>query len=372
MRYSWWWLSLFGIVMVLMYLLDAVLMPFIAGLILAYVANPLTHRFERMGMNRTFAVTSVFLVLLVVLALSLLILVPMIVQQVKQLADAVPAIFNWIESALAPRLQEWVGYDLRTELADIKQVFADNWRDAGGYVAQALGQLGRSGMALISWVTYVSLIPVVTFYLLLDWQRLVDNVAALIPRPWIDDASRLARRCNEVLSAFLRGQLLVMLCLGGIYALGLSLLGLNVGLIIGVIAGLASIVPFLGFIVGMSIALAVALFQIGTLWSIIGVVGVFAIGQVVESVVLQPKLLGDKIGLHPVAVIFAVLAGGKLFGFMGVLLALPAAAVVMVLLRELLERYKNSALYETSVQAAGQEDGRLDGGQSRRDERESS
>jgi predicted PurR-regulated permease PerM len=139
-----------------------------------------------------------------------------------------------------------------------------------------------------------------------------------------------------------------------------------------VIAGLASIVPFLGFIVGMSIALAVALFQIGTLWSIIGVVGVFAIGQTVESVVLQPKLLGDKIGLHPVAVIFAVLAGGKLFGFMGVLLALPAAAVVMVLLRELLERYKKSTLYDASNQPAEQENGRPDGAQSRRDEREPS
>jgi len=371
-RHSLWWLLLLGIVVALMYLLDTVLMPFIAGLILAYMANPLTHRFERWGMNRAFAVTSVFLVLLVVLTLSLLILVPLIVQQIKQLSDAVPAIFSWVENALAPKLQEWVGYDLSTELAGLKQVFADNWRDAGGYLAQALGQLGRSGMALISWVTYVSLIPVVTFYLLLDWRRLMDNITALIPRPWVDDARRLAGRCNDVLSAFLRGQLLVMLCLGGIYALGLSLLGLNVGLIIGVIAGLASIVPFLGFIVGMSIALAVALFQIGTLWSIIGVVGVFAIGQTVESVVLQPKLLGDKIGLHPVAVIFAVLAGGKLFGFMGVLLALPAAAVVMVLLRELLERYKKSTLYDASNQPAEQENGRPDGAQSRRDEREPS
>ena len=192
MRHSLWWLLLLGIVVALMYLLDTVLMPFIAGLILAYMANPLTHRFERWGMNRAFAVTSVFLVLLVVLTLSLLILVPLIVQQIKQLSDAVPAIFSWVENALAPKLQEWVGYDLSTELAGLKQVFADNWRDAGGYLAQALGQLGRSGMALISWVTYVSLIPVVTFYLLLDWRRLMDNITALIPRPWVDDARRLA------------------------------------------------------------------------------------------------------------------------------------------------------------------------------------
>ncbi|WP_017430505.1 AI-2E family transporter [Vreelandella jeotgali] len=365
MRYSWWWLIPLGAVAVILHLLHAVLMPFIAGLILAYVANPLTYRFERLGMRRPLAVSSVFLVLLVILALSLLVLVPLIVQQIKQLSEAVPAILDWVEGALTPRLQEWVGYDLSTELAGLKEVFADNWRDAGGYLAKALGQIGRSGMVLMSWITYVSLIPVVTFYLLLDWQRLMDNVLGLVPRPWLADVMRLAERCNEVLSAFLRGQLLVMLCLGGIYALGLSLLGLNVGLVIGVIAGLASIVPFLGFIVGISVALAVALFQMGTLWSIIGVIAVFSIGQVVESVVLQPKLLGDRIGLHPVAVIFAVLAGGKLFGFMGVLLALPAAAVVMVLLREGLERYKNSALYDQRLEPDGSE-------KRGRDERESS
>ncbi|GAA3894146.1 AI-2E family transporter [Halomonas cibimaris] len=346
-----------GVAVLLVYLLNAVLMPFIAGLMLAYVANPLTHRFERLGMSRPFAVTSVFLVMLIVLALSLLVLVPAAVQQAKQLGHAVPAMVGWMEDALAPRLKEWFGYDLRADLAGIKQIFADNWRDAGGYLASALGQLGRSGMALVSWVTYAALVPVVTFYLLLDWQRLIDNASGLVPRPWVNEVTRLGRRCNAVLAAFLRGQLLVMLCLGAIYALGLSLLGLNVGLLIGFIAGLASIVPFLGFIVGLSIALIVALFQIGTLWSIAGVVAVFALGQVVESVVLQPKLLGDKIGLHPVAVIFSVLAGGELFGFLGVLLALPAAAVVMVLLREGLERYKNSPLYDICTRPAG------DGGQ---------
>ncbi|WP_311953939.1 AI-2E family transporter [Halomonas garicola] len=372
MRYSWWWLLVAVVAVLLVYLLNAVLMPFIAGLILAYMVNPLTHRFERLGMNRTLAVSSVFLVMLIVLTLSLFILIPAAVQQVKQLGNAIPAMVGWLEDALAPWLQEWIGYDLRADLADIKQVFAENWRDAGGYLASALGQLGRSGMALVSWVTYTALVPVVTFYLLLDWQRLMDNVSGLIPRPWVDEVTRLGRRCNAVLAAFLRGQLLVMLCLGAIYALGLSLLGLNVGLVIGFIAGLASIVPFLGFIVGISIALIVAVFQIGTLWAIAGVVVVFSIGQIVESVVLQPKLLGDKIGLHPVAVIFAVLAGGKLFGFLGVLLALPAAAVVMVLLREGLERYKNSPLYDVRIRLAG--DDRLPGASQKaeRDEGEES
>jgi predicted PurR-regulated permease PerM len=202
----------------------------------------------------------------------------------------------------------------------------------------------------------VALIPVVGFYMLLDWDRMLANLREMLPRRWEPDAVRLSRRCDEVLSAFLRGQLLVMLSLGVIYALGLTLVGVRFGLLIGMVAGLASIVPFLGFIVGISVALLVAFFQTDGWLMLIGVVAVFAIGQVLESVLLQPKLLGDRIGLHPVSVIFAVLAGGNLFGFTGVLLALPAAAVIMVLLRELHERYKRSSLYDAGVAQHRDED----------------
>lgn len=347
MRNSWWGVVLLVLLVGFVYLLDAVLMPFIAGMILAYLADPLTNYFQRLGMKRTWAVSSVFLILLLVFTLSLLILIPLVVQQIKQLGEALPGAFAWVESVLAPQVQEWTGYDVRGELTNARETLVENWRDAGGYAAQALGQIGRSGMAFASWVTYVALIPVVTFYLLLDWNRLLDSIADLIPRQWTGDTTRLAKRCDEVLSAFLRGQLLVMLCLGVIYAVGLTVLGLNFGLLIGVVSGLVSIVPFLGFIVGLAIALIVALFQFDTWWALLGVLAVFGIGQVAESVILQPKLLGDKIGLHPVAVIFAVLAGGNLFGLTGVLLALPAAAVIMVLLRELTDRYKGSALYDT-------------------------
>ena len=346
MRHSWWGVLFLLVLAGLIYLLDAVLMPFVAGMILAYLADPLADRFENWGMSRVMAVSSVFLILVVVLVISLLIIVPLIVQQAKQFGESIPAIFEWVKNILAPKLEEWAGYDLQTEMENIQKVLTENWRDAGGYLAQALGQIGRSGMALVSWVTFLSLVPVVTFYLLLDWDRLVQSIQDLVPRRWLSDTNRLSKRCDEVLSAFLRGQLLVMLCLGILYAVGLSLLGLNFGLLIGFVSGLASIVPFLGFIVGLTIALLVAVFQMGTIWAILGVIAIFAAGQVIESVVLQPKLLGDKIGLHPVAVIFAVLVGGELFGFIGVLLALPVAAVIMVLLREGHDRYKNSTLYE--------------------------
>ncbi|PJX14563.1 AI-2E family transporter [Halomonas sp. 141] len=351
MRHSWWGILFLVALVGVVYLLDAVLMPFIAGLILAYLADPLTNYFQRLGLKRVWAVSSVFLILLLVLAISLLILIPLVIQQIKQLGEMVPGVFDWVENYLAPQVQEWTGYDLRSELDNVQETLAENWRDAGSYLAQALGQIGRSGMAFATWVTYVALIPVVTFYLLLDWNRLLNNLIDLIPRHWVDDATRLAKRCDEVLAAFLRGQLLVMLCLGIIYAVGLTLMGLNFGLLIGVISGLVSIVPFLGFIVGLSSALVVALFQFDSWWALLGVLGVFSLGQVIESVVLQPKLLGDKIGLHPVAVIFAVLAGGNLFGLTGVLLALPAASVIMVLLKEVKERYQNSALYDETLES---------------------
>ncbi|MFC7367115.1 MULTISPECIES: AI-2E family transporter [Vreelandella] len=368
MRHSWWGVALLVVLVGIVYLLDSVLMPFIAGMILAYLADPLANKFQKWGMGRPLAVSSVFLVLSLILAVSLLILIPLIIHQTKQLGEVVPGVFDWVENVLAPQVLDWTGYDLRNELDNVQATLAENWRDAGGYIAQALGQIGRSGMAFATWVTYVALIPVVTFYLLLDWNRLLNSIIDLAPRQWVSDISRLAGRCDDVLSAFLRGQLLVMLCLGVIYAIGLTLMGLSFGLLIGVVSGLLSIVPFLGFIVGLGVAMIVALFQFDSLWALLGVLAVFSVGQVTESVVLQPKLLGDKIGLHPVAVIFAVLAGGSLFGLTGVLLALPSAAVIMVLLKELKARYKNSTLYDAEQSQPVQQ---LENRLGRHDERES-
>ncbi|NIC06012.1 AI-2E family transporter [Billgrantia bachuensis] len=346
MRREWWVLIGAVAVVWLLFQLEAMLMPFIAGTILAYLCDPLADRLERLGLSRMLAVCAVFLVMSIVLAIALLILIPLLMQQIRQFNQMIPGMFTWGQTVLAPQLQSWTGLDLTADLDAIQQTLAQNWQNAGEYAAQFLGQVGRSSMAFITWITYVALIPVVTFYLLLDWDRMMANLHDMLPRRWEPDAVRLSQRCDEVLAAFLRGQLLVMLSLGAIYAIGLTLLDVRFGLLIGIAAGLASIVPFLGFIVGLSVALIVAFFQFDGWLALIGVVAVFATGQVLESILLQPKLLGDRIGLHPVAVIFAVLAGGKLFGFTGVLLALPAAAVIMVLLRELNDRYRRSTLYD--------------------------
>lgn len=346
MRREWWLLAVAAGLVWLLFQLESMLMPFFAGMIVAYLGDPLADRLQRLGMSRPLAVSMVFLVLVLILTVALLILIPLTVQQVRQFVEVLPTIFSWFQETLGPQVQAWTGYDLTSELDNLQETLAEHWQQAGGAVAQMLGQVGRSSMAFMTWATYVALIPVVAFYLLLDWRRFIVSIRNLLPRQWEPDVSRLAKRCDEVLAAFLRGQLLVMLCLGTIYAVGLTLMGVRFGLLIGLVAGLASIVPFLGFIVGIGVALIVAFFQFGTWLALLGVVVVFCIGQVVESAVLQPKLLGDKIGLHPVAVIFAVLAGGNLFGFTGVLLALPAAAVIMVVLREVNDRYKNSTLYD--------------------------
>ena len=213
-------------------------------------------------------------------------------------------------------------------------------------VGVVLSQATASSLALIGWLANLVLIPVVSFYLLRDWDVMMGKIRSLLPRDREERVVALAGECHEVLGAFVRGQLLVMVALGVIYAAGLMIVGLELGLLIGLIAGLAAIVPYMGFVIGIGAALIAGLFQFGgDLYPMVGIVAVFMVGQALEGMVLTPLLVGDRIGLHPVAVIFAILAGGELFGFTGVLLALPVAAVIMVLVRHVHDLYKDSGIY---------------------------
>jgi predicted PurR-regulated permease PerM len=348
MQKQWWVAAGVAVVGLWFFIsIEPVLMPFFVSMILAYLGDPLADRLEAVGLSRRLAVSLVFLLLTVIIVLSLLLLVPLLGRQLGQLIESLPAMLNWLQSTVVPRIQSLTGMDLSTDIDQIRETVVDNWKETGSFAAAFLAQASRSGLALVTWIANIALIPVVTFYLLLDWDTIVAKMRASLPRSWEPAIVQLAAECDEVLSAFLRGQLIVMLCLGLIYAVGLTLLGISFGVLIGMLAGLASIVPYLGVIVGISVAGAVAFFQFDDWLILLGVAAVFGFGQFVESVVLQPKLLGDKIGLHPVAVIFAVLAGGQLFGFTGVLLALPVAAMVMVVLRYLHAHYKNSSLYDS-------------------------
>jgi len=328
------------------YLLAPILTPFAAAALLAYLGDPLVDRLEARKLSRTAAVSVVFGLMTLGVVIFVLLLVPMVERQISKLFERLPVYLAWGQNIALPWIEANTGFDVEgVEVSSLLDVLKSHWQQAGGVAATVLGGISKSGMTVLLWLTNLALIPVVTFYLLRDWDVLIARIRALLPRAIEPAVSRLAGQSDVVLASFLRGQVSVMLALGAIYAIGLSLVGVDLALLIGMLAGLVSFIPYLGAIVGVGAALIATLVQHGDWLHVVLVLGVFAVGQTLESFVLTPWLVGDKIGLHPVAVIFAVMAGGQLFGFLGVLLALPVAAIVMVLLRYAHEQYTQSALY---------------------------
>lgn len=342
----WQWLVIATVIGCLIWLLSPILMPFALAAVFAYLGDPLVDRLERWRLPRGLAASIVFVVMLLIVALALLLLVPLIQRQVAHLIAALPAYAAWVTQTAIP----WVEHklDIPASELDVGTVLTkvrEHLGTVGGVAATVIGYATRSGLALIGWSVSIVLVPVVTFYLLRDWDKLVAHIDALIPRDAQPTVRRLANETNSVLGAFVRGQLLVMLGLAIFYSVALRLTGLQVGPLIGIVAGVVSFVPYLGFIVGIVASVIAALVQFHDVFHLVLVLVVFGIGSLLESYVLVPKLVGDRIGLHPVAVMFAVLAFGELFGFIGILLALPMAAVALVLLRFLRERYQASHLY---------------------------
>lgn len=343
-----WGLLAFAVLW-LIALLGPILTPFVLAALLGWLGDPLVDRLEASGRSRPVAVTLVFVLMLMLVVLVVLILVPMIERQVVTLIDALPQYREWFMETALPWVEARTGIEI-TSWLDPQRLFElvrSHWAQAGGVASTLFGYLSSSGFAFLAWIANIVLLPILTFYFLRDWDLLVERVAAMIPRDHIGTVTRLARESDEVLGAFLRGQFIVMLALGAIYAIGLSVVGLNLGLLIGIIAGLISFVPYLGAATGIVLAVLAALVQAQgfdiKLLALVGVV--FTVGQLIESYILTPRIVGDRIGLHPVAVIFAIMAGGQLFGFVGMLIALPVAAVGNVLLRFAHERYTQSRLY---------------------------
>ncbi len=324
---------------VLIYLLAPVLTPFLFGGLLAYILNPLVARLQRWRLPRVFAVVVVFVAFVLLLLGVLLYLFPLLQRQAAVFAAKVPGYVDWIQRNALPRLQAFTGGELPLDLEAIGQVIATHWLDVGHVMRSAISNIMQSGAQFAAWLVSLALIPVVTFYLLLDWERIPARFVALMPRAWRDTVRRLARETDEVLGSFLRGQLAVMLALAIVYSIGLWLLNLDLALPIGLTAGLVSFVPYLGFVIGILAAGAAAYLQFHDPVTLLGVLAVFLAGQALESLWLTPRLVGSRIGLHPVAVIFAVMAGGQLFGFVGILLGLPAAAALKVWLRYVHQSY---------------------------------
>ncbi len=322
----------------LIYLLAPVLTPFVAAALLAYIGDPLADRLERLKFPRTLAVVAVFLLTILVLALLILLVGPLIRSQIAALFSALPDIIVSVEQVWLPSIMRFLGLEAGDNVGI--GAFLARYSDmAGTWATTILMSVSKSGGAVATAVLSLFLIPILTFYLLRDWDTILSHISALIPSKQRSTVFELAHETDDVLGAFFRGQLLVMFALAIIYSTGLSLVGLKYAVAIGVVSGMVSFVPYLGFVFGIGLAGLTVALEPNPLWQMIGVVATFTIAQLLEGSFLTPKLVGDRIGLHPVIIIFAIAAGGQLFGFFGILLALPAAAVLSVLVRFAYDRY---------------------------------
>jgi len=351
-QYRFWLIGI-GVALVALYLLRGVMLPFVAGMAIAYFLDPLCDRLERWGCPRTLATTIVLIGFTVLAVAILLLVIPLVEAQAAELAKDLPGLVATLQARLEPFWQIVFQYLSADEIAQLRVMLGEQ---AGGIVRwlpSALGGVLSNGLALVNLLSLVFITPVVTFYLLRDWDHLVARVDSWIPREHLEVVREQARLIDHTLAGFARGQATVCLVLGVFYALGLTVVGLEFGLVVGLIAGILSFVPYVGTITGFVTSMGLAFVQFSDPLSIGLVFGVFLIGQVLEGQFLTPKLVGDRIGLHPVWVIFALLAGGTLFGFVGVLLGLPVAAVVGVLARFGLSRYEQSPYYRSGSSPKG-------------------
>lgn len=346
---KWMILIASSLFLFLIYLLAPVLTPFLMAALLAYLGDPLVDRLEAYKLSRTLAVSIVFSIIFSVLILVFILLMPMLESQLSYLFKSLPAHLIWVQQELLPSLA--ARFNLNPEAFNfdaLRQSISQQWGAGGSSLLKIFQSISDSSIVIMVWLANLVLVPVVTFYLLRDWDLLVARVHELLPRSKEAVIKKLAVESDLVLAAFLRGQFMVMIALGIIYSVGLKIIGLELALLIGMLAGLVSFVPYLGFIVGIVVAGVAMLLQTQDIMQLWPLLIVFGVGQALEGMLLTPVLVGDKIGLHPVAVIFAVLAGGQLFGFVGILLALPVAAIIAVLLRHAHQQYLTSSLYDAN------------------------
>lgn len=332
-------------VLLLFHLLGPILTPFLIAGFLAYLGDPLVNLLARWRISRTWAATIVFLGIMLLVGILLFLLIPILIDQITLFINRLPEVFFWMQTNIVPWIRDNLHINANFDLPELKTIISQHWQQAGSFAKEAWKVFSTSGAALMLWFAKLLLIPVVTFYLLRDWDQVIDGINGLLPRRIEPKVSQIAKECDNVLGAFLRGQLLVMLGLAIVYSVGLAIAGIDLALLIGSLAGLLAIVPYLGVVVGILVAGIAAFLQYHDFLHLIYVGIIFVVGHFAEHMILTPWLVGDRIGLHPVAVIFAIMVGGHLFGFMGVLLALPVAAIVMVLLRHVRHHYVTSNLY---------------------------
>lgn len=348
-RQAAFWLAAMAAFLLFLVVFSSILLPFVAGLALAYFLDPVADRLERFGMSRLAATIVILLVFLIGLVLGLMIVVPILATQLADFISRLPVYITQLQSLVANKNSQWLKNYIGIDSSVIQGNLSSLLQQGAGFLTTLLQSLWNSGKSLIDIAGLFVVTPVVAFYMLLDWDRMVNSIDSWVPRDHLQTVRRIAREMNAAVAGFIRGQGTLCLILGTYYAVGLTLTGLNFGLLIGFFAGLISFIPYIGSFVGLALAIGVALVQFWPDWVMIASVAVvFFIGQFIEGNILQPKLVGSSVGLHPVWLMFALFAFGSLFGFTGMLVAVPAAAAVGVLVRFALNSYLHSPMYHAT------------------------
>ncbi|UUP19073.1 AI-2E family transporter [Nitratireductor thuwali] len=348
------WTAAAAILILFLYVFSSILLPFLAGMVVAYFLDPVADRLERLGLSRTLATALILIAFVIALALALMIIVPVLGNQLLGFLGRLPDYLSRLQEMVTTLDPNWFEQTLGVESAALRDGLSTLLAQGTGFVAALFGSVWSSGVALVNLASLFVVTPVVAFYMLLDWDRMIARVDSWIPRDHVETVRQIARDINTATAGFVRGQGTLCLILGVYYAVGLTLVGLNFGLLIGLAAGLISFVPYVGSLVGLALALGVAFVQFWPEWYwVAAVAAIFFSGQFVEGNILQPKLIGRSVGLHPVWLMFSLFAFSFLFGFVGLLIAVPTAAAIAVLIRFAIARYLESPLYYGQSETGG-------------------
>lgn len=340
------WLISAVVFVAFLYLFSNILLPFVAGMTLAYFLDPVADRLQRMGLSRLMATVVILVCFLVFLVLALIIIVPVLATQMADFAAKVPGYLEKLQQLVTDFNPQWLEQRFGIDASGLRQALNSVVTAGFGFMSTIFQSIWSSGVALFSVASLFVVTPVVAFYMLLDWDRMVSVVDSWVPRDYVETVRQIARDINLAVAGFIRGQGTLCLVLGVMYAVGLTLTGLNFGVLIGLFAGLVSFIPYVGSLLGLVLSVGVAIVQFWPDWTmVVAVACVFFVGQFIEGNILQPRLVGKSVGLHPVWLMFALVAFGAMFGFVGLLIAVPSAAAVAVLVRFAISRYLASPLY---------------------------
>jgi predicted PurR-regulated permease PerM len=347
------WVATLVAFVLVVWLLRQILLPFVGGMALAYLLNPLARELERRGVNRMVASLIIIGLFVLTFIVLLLLIVPILGGQLWAFIDNLPGYVRRLQALVADPSRPWLQRVLGESWANTDASLGDLMAQGAGWLTAFLSSLWSGGQTLVSVFSLIIVMPVVAFYLLYDWDRMIAKIDSWVPLPQRETVRMLAHEIDRAIAGFVRGQTAVCIVLGAFYAVGLTFAGLNFGLLIGLVSGLITFIPYLGSMTGLVLASGVAVAQFWPNWSgILSVVGIFFVGQFLEGYVLAPKLVGERVGLHPVWLMFALFAFGYLFGFVGLLLAVPLAAAIGVVARFALGRYLDSPLYTGEAIAA--------------------